>query len=384
MRYAVISDVHANTEALERTVADAKKLGVAEFVCLGDIVGYGPSPGKTVAAIRALCSISIAGNHDDAVSGRIKTDDFIDLAREAVLRHKLELNSGDIAYLAGLPCKARFADALAVHGDAIAPEEFRYIETPDEAAENFNAVSDHIIFAGHTHEPAIFYLDENGTTRYSPPCDFSIEDAKRYIVNPGSIGYPREKGGKCLSSYAIYDTTAKTISFRFIPFAVSSVMQRSRAPVRHAAKTAAAIAVCAAVAAASALLLFTSRKDISATPRRQTPGTAERPTGGENRRNAEIARKTVVFNDSSKKKSVRPNLLVNTENSDAGVLLKIEWKDGRGKTLATYQDIVKKSIRRTIAASAAARTAASAELHIIDTGSGKKPKILVFNPVAAE
>ena len=80
MRYAIISDIHANLEALERVLADAKSCGAERIICLGDVVGYGPRPAETLARVRSACAAIVAGNHDDAVSGRMDASDFIDLA----------------------------------------------------------------------------------------------------------------------------------------------------------------------------------------------------------------------------------------------------------------------------------------------------------------
>ena len=103
MKYAVISDIHANLQALDAVLADAEAQGAEKTVCLGDVVGYGPLPAETLRRVRAAAETVIAGNHDDAVSGRISADDFIDLAAEAVRRHRLALSETDIAWLRSLP-----------------------------------------------------------------------------------------------------------------------------------------------------------------------------------------------------------------------------------------------------------------------------------------
>ena len=80
MKYAIISDIHANLTALKNVIADAKACRVDKFVCLGDVVGYGPQPAETLALVRETCFVTLAGNHDDAVSGRGYSSTFIDLA----------------------------------------------------------------------------------------------------------------------------------------------------------------------------------------------------------------------------------------------------------------------------------------------------------------
>ena len=229
MKYAIISDVHANLAALQNVLADAKAQGVEKIVCLGDVVGYGPLPAETVALARKECFIVLAGNHDDAVSGRGDASTFIDLAKEAVERHCAALSEADVEWLKSLPYSCTIDKAVAAHGDVFDPPKFYYILDEKGAEANFAKSDARLIFVGHTHEPAIFLTGRSGAVYKTDPQDFTIEDHKRYIVNPGSVGYPRESGGKCFSSYVLYDSTEGTVVFRYLPFQVSSVMQRGEA-----------------------------------------------------------------------------------------------------------------------------------------------------------
>lgn len=256
MRYAILSDVHANLEALERVLADAERCGADEIVCLGDIVGYGPLPQKTLALVRARCSVVLAGNHDDAVSGRGDASAFIDLAGDAVRRHREALDADALAWLKALPYHATVGEALAAHGDAVDPPRFYYVEDTEDAAANFSATDVQLTFVGHTHVPGIFLTGRSGTVYQTAPQDFTLEDGKRYIVNPGSVGYPREANGQCQSSYVIYDTDDRSVAFRFLPFSVASVMQRGQSPRRiRKAVLAAALLGVAALAVTGTLLL---------------------------------------------------------------------------------------------------------------------------------
>lgn len=232
MIYAVISDIHANESALRKVLGDAKAHGAQRIVCLGDVVGYGPLPSETLNLLLSQNATIIAGNHDDAVSGRVDEDDFIDLARDAVLRHREMLPQKSRDILSSLPYTITFGEAVAAHGDFTEPEKFNYIENEEDAAINFSAINSRLAFVGHTHVPGVYLTGQSGTVYKIDPQDFTIEDGKRYIVNPGSVGYPREKDGKCFSSYVLYDSDERTVTFRFIPFAVSSVMQRGENPKR--------------------------------------------------------------------------------------------------------------------------------------------------------
>lgn len=229
MKYAVISDVHANLAALQAVLADARARGAEKVVCLGDVVGYGPLPAEAVALVRKECFVVLAGNHDDAVSGRGDASTFIDLAKEAVARHRAALSEDDLAWLKSLPYTCTLDKAVAAHGDIFDPPKFYYVLDEKGAEANFAKTDARLVFVGHTHEPAIFLTGRSGAVYKTAPQDFTIEDHKRYIVNPGSVGYPRESGGKCFSSYVLYDSAERTVIFRYLPFQVSSVMQRGEA-----------------------------------------------------------------------------------------------------------------------------------------------------------
>lgn len=230
MRYAIISDIHANEQALKAVLADAAAKGAERVICLGDVVGYGPLPAETVGLTRSACDAVTAGNHDGAVSGKSGTDDFTGLAGDAVSRHREALSPDDISWLGNLPHVYEGDGFIACHGDFTDPSKFYYVEDVSDAEANFNTVDAELMFVGHTHVPALFLTGASGKVYRTEPQDFTLESGKRYIVNPGSVGYPRELNGKCFSSYVIYDSDEKTVTFHYLPLAISSVMQRGENP----------------------------------------------------------------------------------------------------------------------------------------------------------
>lgn len=252
MVYAIISDIHANAIALSAVMEDARRCGAKKLLCLGDIVGYGPEPESTVSTIRARAAFTLAGNHDDAVSGRLDASDFIDLAADAVSRHREALSEENLAWLKSLPYTYNGKSFQCSHGDFTSPETFEYVSDAQAAAANFAKTSAQLMFVGHSHVPGIFLTGASGKVYTLPPTDFTIEDGKRYIVNPGSVGYPRTNGNVCESTYVLYDDDEKTVSFRRIPFTVRSVMQTGRNPKRIKKRAIAAVACAAAVAAGAA------------------------------------------------------------------------------------------------------------------------------------
>ena len=226
MRYAVISDIHANVDALRRVLCDAAQNGAQSVVCLGDVVGYGPLPAETLALVRNSAALTVAGNHDDAVSGRGDAAAFNGLAADAVTRHREALSSEQLDWLKSLPYVGEIEGAILAHGDFVEPEKFYYVDDAEGAAANFDATSAQLMFVGHTHVPALAVVGDSGTAHFTEAQDFTLEPNKRYIVNPGSVGYPREANGVCQSSYVLYDSTAHTVEYRYLPFSVASVMQR--------------------------------------------------------------------------------------------------------------------------------------------------------------
>lgn len=266
MVYAVISDVHANEQALQRVLADAASQGAEKVVCLGDVVGYGPLPAQTLALVRQRCAVTLAGNHDDAVCGRLDPKDFIGLAADAVLRHREALSADALAWLRSLPYVYEGEHFIAVHGDFVEPEKFYYVQDERDVAANFEATDAPLLFVGHTHVPKLGLVGASGQVHILEPQDFTLEPGKRYVVNPGSVGYPRESGGQCLSSYVLFDSAAKTVVFRYLPFAVSSVLQRGHEPRRRRWPWLAAVGVAALALAAAFGLGFGRAKAPAAAP----------------------------------------------------------------------------------------------------------------------
>ncbi len=256
MKYAVLSDVHANIVALDAALADVAALGIDRVVCLGDVVGYGPAPAETLERIRTCSAAVIAGNHDAAVSGAISAEDFIDLAGDAVVRHREALSAEQMDWLKKLPLTTVFGGAAASHGDFISPIDFNYIDDEASAKVNFRMRNEQLLFVGHTHVPCIFLTGSSGSVYRLEPQDFILEDGKRYIVNPGSVGYPRENGGQCYSTYVIYDDVERSVRYRTLPFSVASVMQRGVNPSRKRRRViiSAALAVAAVAVAAAGWL----------------------------------------------------------------------------------------------------------------------------------
>ena len=220
MRYAIISDVHANEAALRAVLTDAADAQAEKIICLGDVLGYGPEPVAALELVYRRAHVCLAGNHDDAVAGRFPVEDFTDFAAEAVQRHRAAITHEAKDWLTHLPYTCAFEGFACVHGDFSNPENFNYVLEPQDALPSWEARTEQLLFVGHSHQPGIFVLGASGTPHRIDAADFTLEDGKRYIVNPGSVGYPRS--GDCRSSYCIYDDAERTVEFRTLPFDLDS------------------------------------------------------------------------------------------------------------------------------------------------------------------
>lgn len=229
MRYAVLSDVHGNLEALEAVLADVRRRRPDAHLCLGDIVGYGPDPNECVARIRALGGPVIAGNHDLAAAGMLDPDAFSPLARAAIEWTRGVLTEETRAWLAALPDRLGDPAFLAVHGSPRDPIEEYIIDLPTSLA-IFSEHAFSLCLVGHSHIPGAFILAADGTvSARALPVGKSLRltRASRYIVNVGSVGQPRD--GDPRASYLVLDTTARTVALQRLEYPVAVTQEKMAA-----------------------------------------------------------------------------------------------------------------------------------------------------------
>jgi putative phosphoesterase len=195
MKYAIISDIHSNLEALTKALEIIDQRSVDEIICLGDIVGYCANPNECIALIRQRCSTVIKGNHDEALLNESITTHFTKDARSAIVWTRKQINEEHISYLRTLPFSIKKENVLFVHASPCYPEQWKYIFEEITAANAFQCFSEALCFIGHTHTPAIF--STAGRVNM-------ITKDKRYLVNVGSVGQPRDRIADL--SFSIFDT----------------------------------------------------------------------------------------------------------------------------------------------------------------------------------
>jgi diadenosine tetraphosphatase ApaH/serine/threonine PP2A family protein phosphatase len=215
VRYAVLSDIHGNLEALRAVLADAAGR-TDDVLCLGDVVGYGADPAACVDLIGARAQAVVAGNHEHAVVGRLDLSWFNRYARAAAEWTRERLDADCAAYLDALPLTAVVDDATLVHASPRQPEEWDYLVTVDDGVGAFAAFTTRLCFVGHSHVPAMWSLGSSGPDYERGDVTLTLEAGRRYIVNVGSVGQPRDRDPR--AAYAVWDVDGRTVSVRRVPY----------------------------------------------------------------------------------------------------------------------------------------------------------------------
>ena len=232
MKYAIISDIHANPAALEKVLADSARYGVEKVICAGDVVGYGYDPVTTIKILRERGIPTVMGNHDAAVVGWHDAGTMIRHARDTDEMHLKELGVDDLAWFKTLPYVYEDENLAMAHANFACPQGMGYIHDRFDARRSFICQDEErILFVGHTHLEALygfgFASDPHfPDCRTAQPHDFELADGWRYLINVGSVGYPRVKP---YSSYVLYDPETGRVCFRKVEFDFSGYVSALRA-----------------------------------------------------------------------------------------------------------------------------------------------------------
>jgi len=221
MKIGIISDIHSNSEAIDSVLKNLKK--VDEFICLGDIVGYGADPNYCIEKIKDLNCRCIGGNHDFAVAGKVNINYFNYTARTAILWTSLQLKKENLSFLINLKKKLELRDdVFAVHGSPQDPL-LEYILDKDTASFIFRKFDFKIYFVGHSHLAGCFSFNENNNQvdymNFSNGGCIEISKNKRYIINCGSVGQPRDGNPK--ASYGIYDQKNEIVNIYRVSYPIN-------------------------------------------------------------------------------------------------------------------------------------------------------------------
>jgi predicted phosphodiesterase len=243
MRLALLADIHANLEALLAVLAHAREQRADGHAFLGDLVGYGADPEAVLERVQEEVgrgALVIQGNHDAAVLDPAVAAGMNEAALEVVAWTRARLGAGERAFLASLPLVARRGDATFVHGSAEAPEQFLYVTDPLRAARCLAASGTPWTFAGHVHEPVLYYTsaaDRPLPFRPVPGVAIPVPPRRRWLAIAGSVGQPRD--GRPAASYAVFDDERRTLTYHRVAYDWPSAAAKVRAaglPERLAAR----------------------------------------------------------------------------------------------------------------------------------------------------
>jgi predicted phosphodiesterase len=227
MRFAFISDIHANLEALEAVLADIDKKETDEILCLGDVVGYGANPNECAEIIAKRCKSVLLGNHDAVATNLLTTQHFNVHAKIAIEWTTQTLTQSNKTFLAALPVSKTTDLITMAHSTPYEPGMWYYITSLEEAAYNFQFFDTKICLVGHTHIPMIIVLD--GEEIYVHPekqISYNEREDRRLLINIGSVGQPRDRIPD--SSYGILDTDEKTFTLYRIPYDILKAQSKMK------------------------------------------------------------------------------------------------------------------------------------------------------------
>jgi predicted phosphodiesterase len=225
MRYGIIADIHGNLEGLQVVLADIKDQKCTHVVCLGDVVGYGANPKECLDIIRGMNIPVVKGNHDEYIGSSEDPEGFNDAAAEAVSWSRNQLTEDDRRWLRDLKYFRLVANFSIVHATLDAPQRWGYVFEKLEAAASFTYQNTQVCFFGHTHVPVAFIRDTG--VRGGTYSKFRVESGKKYFVNVGSVGQPRD--GDPRAAYVIYDLPQQSIELRRLDYDIPTAQAKIRA-----------------------------------------------------------------------------------------------------------------------------------------------------------
>jgi predicted phosphodiesterase len=225
MKYAIIADIHANLEAFQTVLQDTKEQQVTHYACLGDVVGYNANPKECLDIVRDMNIPCVKGNHDEYCSSSIPLEGFNPNAAAAVRWTREHLTDKDREWLSDLKYTKMVANFTLVHATLDAPQRWGYVFDKLAAAASFPYQNTQICFFGHTHVPVAFMRDT--VVRGGTYSKFKIDPSKKYFINVGAVGQPRDNNPK--AAYVIYDMDAGTIELRRLDYDIPAAQKKIRA-----------------------------------------------------------------------------------------------------------------------------------------------------------
>jgi predicted phosphodiesterase len=224
MKYAIIADIHGNLDAFQVVLEDIRAQKANQIVCLGDVVGYNAQPKECLKIVREMNIPCVKGNHDEYCSSNDHLEGFNPHAAEAVHWTRNQLDDDDKKWLRDLKYSRMTANFTMVHATLDAPERWQYVFDKLAAAASFPYQQTQMCFFGHTHVPVAFMRDT--VVRGGTYSKFKVDPAKKYFINVGAVGQPRDNNPK--AAYVIYDMDAQTIELRRLDYDIAAAQKKIR------------------------------------------------------------------------------------------------------------------------------------------------------------
>src|SRR5262245_33776089 len=222
MKFAIIADIHANLEAFQVVLNDTKEQKCTHYACVGDVVGYGASPKECLKIVRDMGMPCVKGNHDEYCSIDEQLDGFKAQASKAVNWTRRQLSDDDRQWLRDLKYMRMVTSFTLVHATLDGPQRWGYVFDKLAAAASFTYQNTAVCFFGHTHVPVAFMRDS--VVRGGTYSKFKVEQGKKYFVNVGAVGQPRDNNPK--AAYVVYDVHEGTIELRRLEYDIGSAQKK--------------------------------------------------------------------------------------------------------------------------------------------------------------
>ena len=222
MKYAIIADIHGNLEAFQVVLDDIRAQNATHIVCLGDVVGYNANPKECLQIVRDMNIPVVKGNHDEYCSSNEHLEGFNPHAADAVHWTRDQLTDDDKKWLRELKYSRMAANFTMVHATLDAPDRWGYVFDKLAAAASFPYQTTQMCFFGHTHVPVAFMRDT--VVRGGTYSKFKVDPSKKYFINVGAVGQPRDNNPKC--AYVLYDMEAHTIELRRLEYDIAAAQAK--------------------------------------------------------------------------------------------------------------------------------------------------------------
>jgi len=226
MRIGIISDIHSNVEALTQSLAALERHRPDRIVCLGDVVGYGASVNECCALVRKVSEVTLLGNHDAAVAGRMDYSFYYDAARHALDWTASRIDPDHLEWLRSLPYAHRIEGVQFTHGNPVAPESYEYVFAIEQAREllpHLDALAE-VNFIGHSHLSKAFALNAAGDVTEVVATRFGLRRGYKYVVSVGSVGQPRDCDNR--ACFVVYDTEQRVVEYHRVSYDIESAAQK--------------------------------------------------------------------------------------------------------------------------------------------------------------